>query len=232
MSRETGAGAVLYKSLTRVALAGYEKGSGSGEFSSRSLLSVWAVKKAMLPLSLFLLAATLILAGGVSGAPAKQGCETPVYENGLDLVFGRAKSQAAADKVAQLAVAVGFKGVQTVQESCTVWKAVLRGLDSFSTAVEVQAEARTVRKFPTIECVTSQQTGQLQAIFGTLPTLGELSAVIARANSFGYVGLKTKRAPCGGYQAYVAGFSDKAQAFEFAQTATERTGLHVTIIKA
>ena len=49
-----------------------------------------------------------------------------MYENGLDLVFGRAKSQAAADKIAQLAVTVGFKGVKTVQESCTVWKAVLR----------------------------------------------------------------------------------------------------------
>jgi hypothetical protein len=45
-------------------------------------------------------------------------------------------------------------------------------------------------------------------------------------------GLKIKRAPCGGYQAYVAGFSSKAQAFEFAQTARERTGLPVTIIKA
>lgn len=192
------------------------------------------MRKATLPLSLFLLAATLILAGGVSGAPAKQqqGCETPVYENGLDLVFGRAKSQAAADKIAQRAVTVGFKGVKTVQESCTVWKAVLRGLDSFSTAVGVQAEARTVRNFPTIECMTAQQTGQLQAIFGTLPTIGELNAVIARANSFGYIGMKIKRAPCGGYQAYVAGFSDKAQAFEFAQTASERTGLHVTIIKA
>ena len=144
------------------------------------------MRKATLPLSLFLLAATLILAGGVSGAPAKQqqGCETPVYENGLDLVFGRAKSQAAADKIAQRAVTVGFKGVKTVQESCTVWKAVLRGLDSFSTAVGVQAEARTVRNFPTIECMTAQQTGQLQAIFGTLPTIGELNAVIARANSF------------------------------------------------
>jgi hypothetical protein len=65
-----------------------------------------------------------------------------------------------------------------------------------------------------------------------MPTLADLDAVIARANSFGYVGLKTKRAPCGGYQAYVAGFTDKAQAFAFAQTASERTGLHVTIIKA
>ena len=75
-----------------------------------------AVKKTMLPL-LLLLGATLILAGGVSGAPAKQvqGCETPAYENGLDLVFGRAKSQAASDKISQLAVAVGFKGVETVQ---------------------------------------------------------------------------------------------------------------------
>jgi len=183
---------------------------------------------------LFLLAAALVLAAGVSGAPAKrqQGCETPVYENGLDLVFGRAKSPAAADKLTQRAVAVGFKGVKTVQESCTVWKAVLRGLDSFPTAVGVQAEARTVHYFPTIECVTAQQTGQLQAIFGTLPTIGELNVVIARANSFGYIGLKIKRAPCGGYQAYVAGFSDKAQAFEFAQTARERSGLPVTIIKA
>jgi hypothetical protein len=195
----------------------------------------------MLPLSLFPLAAALILAGGVSvaggvsSAPAKQhqACETPVYENGLDLVFGRAKSQAAADKIAQQAVTVGFKGVKTVQESCTVWKAVLRGpLVSFSTAVGVQAEARTVHRFPTIECVTARQIGQLQAIFGTLPTIGELNAVIARANRFGYIDLKIKRAPCGGYQAYVAGFRDKAQAFEFAQTARERTGLPVTIIKA
>ena len=192
------------------------------------------MRKAILPLALLLLAAALVLAAGVSGAPAKQqqGCETPVYENGLDLVFGRAKSRAAADKIAQQAVTVGFKGVKTVQESCTRWKAVLRGLDSFSTAVGVQAEARTVRRFPTIECVTSDQTGQLQAIFGTLPTISELNVVIARANSFGYVGLKIKRAPCGGYQAYVAGFSDKAQALEFAQTARERSGLRVTIIKA
>jgi hypothetical protein len=184
--------------------------------------------------ALFLLAAALILAAGVSGAPAKQqqGCETPVYENGLDLVFGRAKSRAAADRIAQQSVGAGFQGVKTVQESCTVWKAVLRGLDSFTTAVGVQAEARTVRRFPTIECVTAQQTGQLQAIFGTLPTMSELNVVIARANSFGYVGLKIKRAPCGGYQAYVAGFSSKAQALEFAQTARERTGLPVTIIKA
>jgi hypothetical protein len=192
------------------------------------------VRNAILPLSLLLLAAALILAAGVSGASAKRqlGCQTPVYENGLDLVFGRAKSPAAADRIAQRAVTVGFKGVKTVQESCTRWKAVLRGLDSFSTAVGVQAEARTVHRFPTIECVTSEQTGQLQAIFGTLPTISELNVVIARANSFGYVGLKIKRAPCGGYQAYVAGFSDKAQALEFAQTARERSGLRVTIIKA
>ena len=191
------------------------------------------MRKAMIPLSLFLFASALILAAGVSGATARQqqGCATPVYENGLDLVFGRG-SRAAADKIAQQAVTVGFKGVKTVQESCTRWKAVLRGLDSFSTAVGVQAEARTVRRFPTIECVTSDQTGQLQAIFGTLPTISELNVVIARANSFGYVGLKIKRAPCGGYQAYVAGFSDKAQALEFAQTARERSGLRVTIIKA
>ena len=85
---------------------------------------------------------------------------------------------------------------------------------------------------PTVECVKADQIGQLQAVFGTRPTLGELDAVIQRARSFGYVGMKTKRAPCGGYQAYVAGFTDRGQAEEFVSTARQRSGLPVTLIVA
>jgi hypothetical protein len=176
----------------------------------------------------------LMLAGGVSGAPSskQQGCETPVFQNGLDLVFIRATTQASADRRTAEVTRIGFKGVKTVRENCTTWMSVLRGIDSFSAAVGVQAEARRNQYYPTIECVLAQEIGQIQAIFGTRTTLDELNDVIATANRFGYTGVKTKRAPCGGYQAYVAGFTSKAQALDFAKTASERTGLHVVVVKA
>jgi hypothetical protein len=178
-------------------------------------------------------AATLLVTGLSSSATAARGaCETPVFQNGLDVVFGRARTQAGAETITRHAQRAGFNATKTVQESCNVWKSALRGLDSFQTAVALQTEAKRARLYPTVECVTAQQVGQLQAVFGTRATLGELNDVIGRANSFGYVGLKTKRAPCGGYQAYVAGFRDRGQADEFAQTARQRTGLPVSVVVA
>jgi hypothetical protein len=176
----------------------------------------------------------LLLVFGVSAAPSATGdsCATQVFENGLDVVFGQAGTQAAADRITQQAQAVGFGAVKTVRASCSQWESVLRGLDSYDTAIGVQTEARQARLSPTVECVTAQEIGQIQAVFGTRPTLDELTAVIDRAHSFGYIGLKTKRAPCGGYQAYVAGFVSDTQAFDFAATASQRTGLHVDVIKA
>lgn len=179
-------------------------------------------------------AATLMLVFGVSGAPSasSDSCATRVFENGPDLVFGRTSTQAAADRITRRAQSVGFDAVVTVRASCSQWESVLRGIDSYDTAVAVQSEARRARLAPTVECVTAEEIGQLQAVFGTRPTLAELTAVTDLAHSFGYVGLKTKRAPCGGYQAYVAGFTSRAQAQEFATTASQRTGLAVVIIKA
>jgi hypothetical protein len=190
--------------------------------------------KPTLPAAVALAAAALVLVSGLSGSAtaARAACATQVYENGLDVVFGRANTRAKADVITARAQRVGFSAVKTVQQSCNVWKAVLRGIDSYSTAVGVQTEARRVRMTPTVECVTADQIGQLQAVFGTRPTLGELDPIIARARSFGYVGMKTKRAPCGGYQAYIAGFTDRAQAETFVQTAQRRTGLSVSLIVA
>jgi hypothetical protein len=190
--------------------------------------------KSALPLAAASFAAALVLVSGLSGSAtaARQACATQIYQNGLDVVFGRANTQAKAVVITGRAQRVGFNAVKTVQESCNVWKAVLRGLDSYQTAVGVQSEARRARMTPTVECAKADQIGQLQAIFGTRPTLGELDAVIQRARSFGYVGMKTKRAPCGGYQAYIAGFTDRAQAEDFAQTARQRTGLPVALIVA
>jgi hypothetical protein len=182
----------------------------------------------------FAVAAALALTVGISAGSARvqQGCETPVYRNGLDVVFVRHATQAGAERRTNEVKRLGFAGVQTVQETCKVWKSALRGLESYSAAVGVQAEARRVSYYPTIECVVAQEIGQIQAIFGTRPTMDELAAVISTAARFGYVGLKTKPAPCGGYQAYVAGFTSRAQANEFAKTASERSGLDVVVIKA
>jgi hypothetical protein len=179
-------------------------------------------------------AAALALAAGVSAGSARlqQGCETPVFKNGLDVNFGRYTTKAGADRRTSEVKRLGFSSVQTVQETCNVWESVLRGLESYSTAVGVQSEARRVKYSPTIECMVAQEIGQLQAIFGTRATMDELASVISTAARFGYVGLKTKPAPCGGYQAYVAGFTSKAQATDFARTASERSGLDVVVIKA
>ena len=167
-----------------------------------------------------------------SGSVHQDSCTTQVYQNGLDVVFGRTKTQAAADRLTRRVTSAGFEGVKTVRDTCRLWKTVLRGINSFDVAVGVQAEARRVRLYPTIECVTAQEIGQLQAIFATRRTLAEVQDVIAQVSKFGYVGLKVKTAPCGGYQTYVAGFTSYAQADSFAAEASERTGLHVIIIKA
>ena len=180
------------------------------------------------------LAATVFPGAVASGSPSVRGdtCTTPVFQNGLDVVFGRAPTQAKADKITRQALTDGFKGAQTVRDTCNVWKSALRGLNSYDAAVGVQAEARHAHLFPTIECVKAEEIGQLQAIFGTRRTLADLRAVLDQAARFGYTNLKTKTAPCGGYQAYVAGFTSRAQADSFAQEASQRSGLHVVIIKA
>ena len=180
------------------------------------------------------LAAVLIpvVAGSSSAGVRQDACTTPVYQDGLDIVFGRASTQAAANRITQRALTVGFQGVKTVRETCRVWKSALRGVNSFDVAVGVQSEARRVRLFPTVECMRAQEIGQLQAIFGTRRTTADLQDVIHRAGDFGYVGLKTKTAPCGGYQAFVAGFKTRGEAEGFADEASRRTGLKVAVIKA
>jgi hypothetical protein len=180
------------------------------------------------------LAATAFPAAVASGSLSVRGdtCTTPVFENGLDVVFGRASTQAKADKITRQAVTDGFKGVETVRDTCKVWKSALRRLNSYDTAVGVQSEARHAHLSPTIECVKAEEIGQLQAIFGTRRSLADLQAVLDQAARFGYTNLKTKTAPCGGYQAYIAGFTSRAQADNFAQEASQRSGLHVVVIKA
>ena len=189
----------------------------------------WRLGVAALVLAI---AAIPTVAGSGSAGVLQDSCTTPVFQNGIDVVFGRASTQAAADRITRKATGVGFQGVKTVRDTCKVWKSALRGLNSYDVAVGVQSEARRVRLFPTVECVKAQEIGQFQAVFGTRRTIADLQSVIDQASSKGYTGIKTKTAPCGGYQAYVTGFSSQSEAEGFAQTASQRTGLRVFAIKA
>src|SRR5262249_10504680 len=159
-------------------------------------------------------------------------CTTPVFQNGIDLVFGRATTQAGADAITARGEADGFKSIKTRRDTCTKWESALPGLDSVRTSREGPTDTPAGTPLPTSECVLAQEIGQFQAIFGTRPTLEDLQSVITTANSNGYKFLKTKTAPCGGYQAYVAGFKTQAEAQDFAQTATQVTGLQVVVVKA
>ena len=178
------------------------------------------------------IAAIPVVAGSGSAGVLQDSCTTPVFQNGIDVVFGRASTQAAADRITRKATGVGFQGVKTVRDTCKVWKSALRGLNSFDVAVGVQSEARRVRLNPTVECVKAQEIGQFQAVFGTRRTIADLQGIIDQASSKGYTGIRTKTAPCGGYQAYVTGFSSQSEAEGFAAEATQRTGLRVFAIKA
>jgi hypothetical protein len=200
------------------------------------LLPLWAVGAGGKRLGVVSLVLAAMLSPAVVGSGSasvgQDACTTPVFQDGIDVVFGRATTQAAAARITARVEGGGFKGVKTVRDTCGVWKSALRGINSYDVAVGVQNEARTIRSFPTIECVRAQEIGQFQAIFGTRRTLGDLQSVISKAGDFGYVGVKTKTAPCGGYQAYVAGFKSRAEADDFAKTASQRTGLNVIVIKA
>ena len=189
----------------------------------------WRLGVAALVLAI---AAIPVVAGSGSAGVLQDSCTTPVYQNGIDVVFGRASTQAAADRITRKATGVGFQGVKTVRDTCKVWKSALRGLNSFDVAVGVQSEARRVRLNPTVECVKAQEIGQFQAVFGTRRTIADLQGIIDQASSKGYTGIRTKTAPCGGYQAYVTGFSSQSEAEGFAAEATQRTGLRVFAIKA
>ena len=66
--------------------------------------------KPTLSIAIALVAAALVLVSGLSGSAtaARHACATQVYQNGLDVVFGRANTQAKADAITARAQRVGF----------------------------------------------------------------------------------------------------------------------------
>jgi hypothetical protein len=168
--------------------------------------------------------AALPAAGLSSSDPArsvKQQCGhgIPAYNTGPELVFGRVATAAAAETVRQRVVGQGFKGA-AVEQECNDYKVVLRGYDTFDTAVALQAEARKSTFHPTVECYQApDKGGELEAVLGYGRDLSSARTLQDLAASRGYVGTKLEPEACGGYEVIVTGFADRASADSFVATA-------------
>ena len=160
-------------------------------------------------------AAAALAAGsaGSSAAPAAKGqaCGLPVYPTGPEVVLGRVKTQAAADRLRAQAVREGFS-IASIERDCTTFRVVLRGFDTWDIGVSLQAEAR--RGFPaTLECYRAvDKLGELEVVVGHGRDRAAADALAAQAGSEGFRNVKLEADACGGYEVYVAGAADAAQA--------------------
>jgi hypothetical protein len=167
---------------------------------------------------------------GVGASSAKrpaQACAREEFVSGLEVVLGHNNTEAKAEAMQRLAVLRGFKNANIIP-GCD-FRVVVRGFETFDQAVGVQSEARSVHfTTATIECIKAKQLGRIEAIFGHGRDSASAQAIVDRAASFGYVGVKLRPDPCGGFEAYLAGFKDRAEAEVFKAQAKDR-GIDVAL---
>src|SRR5438128_11415371 len=148
---------------------------------------------------------------------AAEQCGRVEFLSGLEAVFGRFKTAAAANSFRAKVVAAGFTNANVLPDCPSGYKVSLRGMENFDMAVDLQDEARHAKFFPTIECIKGKDdVGELEAIFGHPRTRSEASDLITHAATFGFTGLQLESDPCGGFEVIVKGFADRAQADDFA----------------
>jgi hypothetical protein len=168
-------------------------------------------------------AALVVFAGTSSASPQRVGqdCDVglPAYTTGPEVVFGRTKTLAAAQTLQARVVGAGFK-FTSIEVGCNEFRVVIRGYDTFAVAVAIQAEARKTIFRPTVECYQApDKNGELEVAMGHAPDLDSAQALAALAASRGLVGAQLESDPCGGYEVMMKGFSDEAQAKDFAAEA-------------
>ena len=166
-------------------------------------------------------AALVAFSGTSSASPERVGAcgGLPEYTTGPEVVFGRPKTLAAAQKLQAQVVAQGFK-FTTIELGCSEFRVVIRGYDTFATAVAIQEEARKTSFQPTVECYQApDKNGEIEVDMGHEPDLGSAQALVALAASRGLVNAQLEADPCGGYEVMMKGFIDEAQARAFAAQA-------------
>jgi hypothetical protein len=167
-------------------------------------------------------AMSLIVFSGTSAASSQktQACGgLPAYTTGPEVVFGRPKTLAAAQKLQSQVMAQGFT-FTSIELGCNEFRVVIRGYDTFAIAVAIQDEARKTTFHPTVECYQApDKNGELEVDMGHEPDINSANDLVALAASRGLVGAQLEADPCGGYEVIMKGFIDREQALAFAAQA-------------
>ena len=156
-----------------------------------------------------------------TAAKAADACARLEFISGLEAVFGRFKTHQQALTFRSRVTARGFVNANII-EGCNEFRVVLRGIDTFDVGVDLQAEARREGFAVTLECIQAKQLGRWEAILGHGRDRVAANNIVTRAANAGFPGVKLRNDPCGGFEAYLAGFSDQAHAQSFVDTAKSR----------
>jgi hypothetical protein len=158
---------------------------------------------------------------GPSAAKATDACGRIEFLSGLEAVFGRFKTHQQALTFRSRVTARGFVNANII-EGCNEFRVVLRGIDTFDVGVDLQDEARREGFAVTLECIQAKPLGRWEAVLGHGRDRVTANNIVTRAANAGFPGVKLRNDPCGGFEAYVAGFSDQGQAQSFVETAKSR----------
>ena len=171
---------------------------------------------------------SLGLSGSTPGVVAvQQACGRVEFISGLEAVFGRRKTHQQALTFRNQVSSRGFVNANVI-EGCDGFRVVVRGIDTFDVGVDLQNEARREGFAVTLECIQAKPLGRLEAIFGHGRDRPTATAIVNRADAAGFTGVKLRNDPCGGFEAYLAGFEDQREAEAFVAQAKTR-GFNVVL---
>lgn len=158
-----------------------------------------------------------------SSAPnaAQRACGREEFVSGLEAVFGRFKSHQAALTFRTRVTSRGFVNANII-EGCSEFRVVIRGIDTFDVGVDLQSEARREGFVVTLECIQAKKIGRWDGVLGHGRDRVTANAIATRAASVGFPGAKLRNDPCGGFEVYVAGFTDQLSAQSWAEAARAR----------
>jgi hypothetical protein len=157
----------------------------------------------------------------------QQACGRVEFISGLEAVFGRRKTHQQALTFRSQVSSRGFVNANVI-EGCDGFRVVVRGIDTFDVGVDLQNEARREGFAVTLECIQAKALGRLEAIFGHGRDRPTATAIVNRADAAGFTGVKLRNDPCGGFEAYLAGFEDQREAEAFVAQAKTR-GINVVL---
>ena len=147
--------------------------------------------------TLAVVAAALPAAGVSKSDPSrsiKQQCGhgIPAYNTGPEVVFGRVATAPAAETLRAKVAGAGFKNA-SVEQECNGYRIVVRGYDTFDTAVALQAEAKKTAFHPTVECYQApdkggepEACGGYEVIVNGFTDRASADAFVATAYSIGF----------------------------------------------